>query len=1311
MISQRQLKRSGKSKRKKDREHRKKTSNTARVKAANTALLNKKGGGNGGPGAPLGAGAAKSRLSLKRGEKEIIFDVLDSLDRLQARRKAALSGAPSAPQAPSGSSLSLPSEKVSTKNVWTAEKVKKLEKHRKKQEKSLAKEIKAAKKAQKATEHAKQRSAQRTIDPASTNVRIELTTLHKSGEKKIVVVPRCSDLKDLLKKAKAKFNRKPNKIKKPTRAFLVETNASGSKTLQEMKDTQSMCDGDLIMVTEKDVVPDGFVTAMSDTEGTKSQSNKQNMSTGETQDAQDFASQNLQSNSSNASIVQRMRNSYKRMCRQDSSRLQSKDGTCKSGSDSKVSAEQGWLQKRAELTTKSDNYRAMQDVRKSLPSADHKSQILNAIFENKVVVISGETGCGKTTQIPQFILEHAIETGNGGGCQIICTQPRRISAIGVANRVAAERHEKIGESVGYQIRLQRRVGSHTHLTFCTTGILLRRLTGDPDLTGITHIVLDEVHEREILSDFLLILLRELIRTSRPDLKVILMSATVNADLFASYFSVEETATIEFSNSGSSSKAKKGAFNHSSQPSQRFSKKLRNRNIAQEVKLCTPCPCLHISGRTFPVKRFTLEDIVEILNYRTVFAGRQNRFHAKGGRSQSSPKPFLKNADGKRYKDTTLEVVDRMEQSKINYDLITVLVANICNNKFRMSELGDTQDNGANAILIFMPGKAEIARMCKKLREVPDIIGQDGKAALILPLHGSLTSHEQTRVFSKPPSGVRKIVVSTNIAETSVTIDDIVCVIDSGRVKQIQYNEASKCPALVETWVSKASTKQRQGRAGRVRPGICFQMFSREKYEDFLEFQIPEIRRKPLEDLILQIRLLQLDADTSPAEFLQRAIEAPSSTAIEAALANLRDMGALSNDETVGSDNIKMPLARNELTPLGFHLANLPVGAKLGKLLLFGCIFRCIEPALTIAAAMSCRGPFISPQNAREEARLAKLDFSQYQSDLLTIVRAFDCWQMVRSHKKVSDNLLNETGTQTRVYRNTREFCKDYFLSDATMCTIANMREQFRRQLKDIGFLRAESTNSLRSEEAPMLSLWGNEDIEGECNGNGRDVGILRSIICAALYPNVVCIRRTDTRGYSGRRRAPERYTTQTEEVHVHPGSINFKSRNMASPLKHEAWLVYHEKQMTSRMYLYDTNVVTPYMLFLWGDKVDFSYAEETIRIDDWIEFKSTAEAFTLFKRLRAEIQKTLAMRIEDPNSDAIARDERILIDAVSVLFNSERDTGLLETKMIGRPKRSSAKSATNGTESSLKNMNAKKRRQKAHEGGQIMQQRFDIDSI
>ena len=235
--------------------------------------------------------------------------------------------------------------------------------------------------------------------------------------------------------------------------------------------------------------------------------------------------------------------------------------------------------------------------------------------------------------------------------------------------------------------------------------------------------------------------------------------------------------------------------------------------------------------------------------------------------------------------------------------------------------GAAGEYGPGAVLVFMPGTLEIRRLVRDLEKAL------GARAWILPLHGALTGAEQTRVFRRPPAGKRKIVVSTNIAETSITIDDVVYVVDSGRVKEMQY-DALTTPCLVETWTSRASAKQRQGRAGRVRNGFCFRMFPRRFHDARMaEHQEPEIRRVPLERLCLQISLLGLG---DVRAFLARAIDPPDRAAVDGAIQLLQELQALDPGMA--------------LTPLGHHLARLPVDVRVGKMLVFGCVLGASSPA-------------------------------------------------------------------------------------------------------------------------------------------------------------------------------------------------------------------------------------------------------------------------------------------------------------------------------------------------------------------------------
>eukprot|EP01043_Picozoa_sp_COSAG02_P022331 COSAG02_NODE_1158_length_14185_cov_21.954778_9_plen_489_part_00 len=459
-------------------------------------------------------------------------------------------------------------------------------------------------------------------------------------------------------------------------------------------------------------------------------------------------------------------------------------------------------------------YKKWQQVRAKLPAAKKRAELLELMASSQALVVSGETGCGKTTQVPQFLLDDMIESERGASCYIICTQPRRISAVSVAERVADERGEKIGQSVGYQIRLESKKSASTRLLFCTTGILLRRLQGDSKLEGVSHIVVDEIHERSIDSDFLLIILKELM-VRRPDIKIVLMSATLNAELFSGYFTTP-----------------KG-----------------------------PSPAIHIPGFTHPVTEHFLEDCLEMTGYVIdptgdyAKEGAADERHAGGGggvavrgigghstkgkisqgeytaeeaaklqlKSFKTEERLRKLYDG--YSETTVSSLQIVDETVINNELIEALIVHIA-----APENADEFPEGA--ILVFLPGLMEITNLFDQLSSNQRDLPRD--RFRILPLHSTLSTQEQQRVFEKMPPNVRKVVLSTNIAETSVTIDDVVFVIDCGRHKENRFDPINRMPQLMETWVSRANSRQRRGRAGRVRPGHAFFLFTRERSKNMAE---------------------------------------------------------------------------------------------------------------------------------------------------------------------------------------------------------------------------------------------------------------------------------------------------------------------------------------------------------------------------------------------------------------------------------------------------------------------------------------------
>ncbi|RLN45151.1 hypothetical protein BBJ28_00025681, partial [Nothophytophthora sp. Chile5] len=539
------------------------------------------------------------------------------------------------------------------------------------------------------------------------------------------------------------------------------------------------------------------------------------------------------------------------------------------------------------------NFQQMLTARARLPAGKEQAHVIQCVQNNQVVLVCGATGCGKTTQIPQFILDDYIERGAGGECNIICTQPRRIAAIGVATRVAQERCENIADIVGYQIRMDAKKSANTRLLFCTTGVLLRRLLNDRELSGVSHVIVDEVHERNVDTDFLLSILRDLL-PQRPDLRVILMSATMNSELFVKYFS----------------------------------------SITR-----TPCPVLDIPGFTYPVECNFLEEVLGQTRYEVpkyLLVDKKHKKKSEGDESEQEKRKPLSEMSPE-------EIVARVDDSKIDYDLILHLVRYLVVEKPR-----EREGEAHGAILVFLPGTAEIKRLVEMMTQN----GNGGLAPKVwaLPLHSSLSGADQALVFKSAPAGKTKVIVSTNIAETSITINDITAVIDSGKVKEMVYDNRARRSQLLDCWAARAACDQRKGRAGRVQAGTCYRLFSRKRFAAMEAQLSAEIHRVSLEQLCLQIKKLELG---SIKGFLSKAIEPPKEDAIDAAIEELVAIAAFrtvsGETKRQGRDGSSIHDEQVTLTPLGNHLAMLPLDARIGKFLVYGSILRCVEPVAIMAA--------------------------------------------------------------------------------------------------------------------------------------------------------------------------------------------------------------------------------------------------------------------------------------------------------------------------------------------------------------------------
>ncbi|KAM4772480.1 ATP-dependent DNA/RNA helicase DHX36 [Rhinophrynus dorsalis] len=813
-------------------------------------------------------------------------------------------------------------------------------------------------------------------------------------------------------------------------------------------------------------------------------------------------------------------------------------------------------QLREELCKKRTSYRylEMQRFREKLPSYKMKETIIKMINANQVTVISGETGCGKTTQVTQFILDDYINRGKGSTCHIVCTQPRRISAISVAERVAAERAELCGRgnSTGYQIRLEcqlpRKQGS---ILYCTTGIVLQWLQTDQNLANVSHIVIDEIHERNLQSDVLMAIVKDLLKC-RLDLKVVLMSATLNAEKFSEYFD--------------------------------------------------NCPMLHIPGFTFPVKEYLLEDIIEMLQYFPKDSNKKppqwkKRFmQGRMVRPEKEEKEklymerwpeFVHNLQ-KRYSPNTIQALELIDDEKVDLDLISELIRYI------------VLKGEDGAILVFLPGWDNISTLHDLL--MSQVMFKSDRF-IIVPLHSLMPTINQTEVFKRPPPGVRKIVIATNIAETSITIDDVVHVIDGGKIKETNYDTQNNISTLSAEWVSHANAKQRKGRAGRVQPGYCYHLYNSLRDSVLDEYQLPEIVRTPLEELCLNIKILRLGGIGC---FLRKLMDPPSRDAICLAISHLMELNALDK--------------REELTPLGFHLARLPVEPHIGKMILFGALFCCLDPVLTIAASLSFRDPFVIPLGKEKIADQRRKELSKNsKSDHLTVLNAFLGWEEAK----------------WRGNRTERDYCWDNFLSSNTLKMLSDMKGQFAEHLLAAGFVSSRNPKDPKS------------------NINSGNEKLIKAVICAGLYPKVAKIRPN----FSKKRHTAKIYTKSDGKVCIHPKSVNVEETEF-----HYSWLVYHLKMKTSSIYLYDCTEVSPYSLLFFGGDISIQKDndQDTISVDQWIVFQSPAKIAHLVKDLKTELDGLLQQKIENPQpvdwNETKSRDCAVLsaiIDLITTQENGE----------------------------------------------------------
>ncbi|KAK1627176.1 hypothetical protein QYE76_001491 [Lolium multiflorum] len=576
--------------------------------------------------------------------------------------------------------------------------------------------------------------------------------------------------------------------------------------------------------------------------------------------------------------------------------------------------------------------------RKSLPIASVEEKLVEEVRKNGTLIVVGETGSGKTTQLPQFLYD-------AGFCQdgkvIGITQPRRVAAVTVATRVAEECNDQLGKKVGYSIRFDDSTSSATRIKYMTDGLLLREALLDPLLSKYSVIVVDEAHERTVHTDVLLGLLKK----------------------------VQHSRSIYANKDGKTLSDK------------------QDHSPSVTLKSCEGMKCA-------PLKLIIMSASLDAKCFSDYFGG------AKAVHIQ-----------GRQYPVDTLYTY-QPESDYLDATLVTIFQIHL--------------EEGPGDILAFLTGQEEIESLERLIQERVRQLPPDSSKIWITPIYSSLPSEQQMNAFKPAPAGTRKIVLATNIAETSVTIPGIKYVIDPGMVKARAYNPVTGMESLIIIPVSKAQALQRSGRAGREGPGKCFRLFQECEFDKLAESTVPEIKRCNLSNVVLQLKALGID-DIIGFDFMEK----PSRTSILKSLEQLILLGALTDDYKLSD-------------PVGKQMARLPLDPMYSKALIVSSEFKCLEEMLIVVSMLSVESIFFTPREKLEEARAARKTFESSEGDHITLVNVY------RAAAECLEKSKNANAKEKTMEKALNRWCWENFINYRSLRHARDVHSQIQGHVQQMG---------------------------------------------------------------------------------------------------------------------------------------------------------------------------------------------------------------------------------------------------------------------